>query len=387
MMNKSKLLKSFMSIVFLILATLSMMNAHATDGIRADNGVAAGACTTCHTTGVFDKAAGRAGLTTFCAGRGYNSNTFVCNPATPTPVVCTLPAVRDAATNTCKTPACPTGQVRNAAGVCVAPTPTPVVCTPPAVRDAATNTCKTPACPTGQVRNAAGVCVVTTPTPVVCTPPAVRDAATNTCSTPACPTGQVRNAAGVCVVTTPPPPSTCTPPKQVVKGVCTLPTPPAVTSVTGSLGKAKSGEASTDVYAVTCATKTTALAVSVKDLAPVLAPMISIQATQGTASSALSTDSVDGDANYSPATSLAKGAGVYLVKVNKSAAQIACGKEGHDSEGKDKDDDEKDGKDHDDDGDDDSEHKCYVSGTETYTANFSCQNAAGATKWVQKQNQ
>jgi hypothetical protein len=183
------------------------------------------------------------------------------------------------------------------------------------------------------------------------------------------------------VVTPPVKPPVVTPPVKPP-----VVTPPAVSSVTGSLGKTGSGEASTDVYAVTCAPKTTALAVSVKDLAPVKAPMISIQATQGTSSSALSTDSVDGDANYSPTASLAKGAGVYLVKVNKSAAQIACSKEDHDSKGKDKDDDEKDGKDHEE-GDDDSEHKCYVSGAETYTANFSCQNAAGATKWVQKQNQ
>ena len=112
---------------------------------------------------------------------------------TPPPVVCYSPQVRDAATNTCVTPACPTGQVRNTAGVCAA---IPVTCTLPQMRDAATNTCVTPACPTGQVRNTAGVCEVTV-TPVTCTLPEVLNATTNACETPACPTGQVLNAAGV----------------------------------------------------------------------------------------------------------------------------------------------------------------------------------------------
>jgi hypothetical protein len=94
------------------------------------------------------------------------------------PVFCAAPKVRDAATNTCVTPACPTGQVRDANGVCAIP---PVVCTAPKVRNAATNTCVTPACPTGQVRNANGVCAIP---PVVCAAPKVRDATKNTCVTP-----------------------------------------------------------------------------------------------------------------------------------------------------------------------------------------------------------
>jgi hypothetical protein len=110
----------------------------------------------------------------------------------------------------------------------------------------------------------------------------------------------------------------------------------------------------TDVYAVTCSDDGSgppaSLYLHVKDLAPVLAPLVSTQATKGTASSTLSTDPVDGDANYSPAVTVTGGAGVYLLKVNKSA----------------------------------------VAGTETYTAEFHCQTAAGVhtgTTWAMTQNQ
>ena len=112
----------------------------------------------------------------------------------------------------------------------------------------------------------------------------------------------------------------------------------------------------TDVYAVTCSDDGSGPPASfylhVKDLAPVLAPLVSTQATKGTASSTLSTDPVHGDANYSPAVTFtpAVGAGVYTLKVNKSAA----------------------------------------AGTETYTAEFHCQTAAGVhtgTNWAMTQNQ
>ena len=112
----------------------------------------------------------------------------------------------------------------------------------------------------------------------------------------------------------------------------------------------------TDVYAVTCSNDGSGapakLWLHVKDLAPVLAPLVSTQATKGTQSSTLSTDPVDGDANYSPGVYLtpAVGAGVYTLKVNKSAG----------------------------------------AGTETYTAEFHCQTAAGVhtgTTWVMTQNQ
>ena len=112
----------------------------------------------------------------------------------------------------------------------------------------------------------------------------------------------------------------------------------------------------TDVYAVTCSNNGSGapakLWFHVKDLAPKLAPLVSIQASKGGASSTLSTDPVDGDANYSPGVYLtpAVGAGVYTLKVNKSAG----------------------------------------AGTETYTAEFHCQTSGGVhtgTTWRMTQNQ
>ena len=110
----------------------------------------------------------------------------------------------------------------------------------------------------------------------------------------------------------------------------------------------------TDVYAVTCSNDGSGapakLWFHVKDLAPKLAPLVSIQASKGGASSTLSTDPVDGDVNYSPARTLVKLGGVYLMKVNKSA----------------------------------------VAGTETYTAEFHCQTTGGVhtgTTWRMTQNQ
>jgi hypothetical protein len=159
-------------------------------------------------------------------GQTLNRTTFVCATSVPVPVVCTLPQVRDPATNTCITPPCPTGQVRNSVGVCEVP---PVVCTLPQVRDPATNTCITPPCPTGQVRNSVGVCEVP---PVVCTLPQVRDPATNTCITPPCPTGQVINSTGVCEV----PPVVCTLPQVRDPVTNTCITPPCPNGQVRNLG-------------------------------------------------------------------------------------------------------------------------------------------------------
>jgi hypothetical protein len=99
-------------------------------------------------------------------------------------------------------------------------TPTPVVCKLPQVRDAASNTCITPACPTGEVRNAAGVCVPSTPPAPTPTCNATQDLVNGLC-VPKCTTGQQRNAAGVCELTPTPPPS-CDLPKKLVNGACTL---------------------------------------------------------------------------------------------------------------------------------------------------------------------
>jgi hypothetical protein len=132
---------------------------------------------------------------------------------------------------------------------------------------------------------------------------------------------------------------------------------PAITKA-GTVGLAGSGLAKTDVYAVTCGTGTAALWVSVKDLAPVKLPLVSIQAKKGAVSSPLSTDAgVDGNALYSPLVKVAGVAGAFTVNVNKSAYTGTL-----------------------------AAHK----GAESYTALFSCRKADGTqvgTTPVLKQNQ
>lgn len=123
-------------------------------------------------------------------------------------------------------------------------------------------------------------------------------------------------------------------------------------TLTSTVGLSTSGVARTDVWSVSCATGSSYLAVSVSDLAPVKAPIISIQATKNIATSALSQDKKDGDGIFSPEVKLAGGSGIYDMRVNKSAST--------------------------------------VKGAETYTAKFACRNSAGVqtgTTWTLKQNQ
>jgi hypothetical protein len=120
----------------------------------------------------------------------------------------------------------------------------------------------------------------------------------------------------------------------------------------GSLGKATLSAAATDIYAVNCAAGTKYLSFSVRDVAPVKPPLISIQVTKGAVASALSTDSRDGDLKYSPELRLNGNAGVYTMKISKSASS--------------------------------------VKGAELYIALFSCRNAIGdqtGTTWKRTQNQ
>ncbi|MEQ1545634.1 hypothetical protein [Methyloglobulus sp.] len=215
-----------------------------------------------------------------------------------------------------------------------------------------------------------------TPTPKPTATPTPKPTATPTPKPTATPTPKPTATPTPKPTVTPTPKPTVTPtPKPTV-----TPVPSSGTKVDGTLGSASSDAARTDVYKVACADGSASLSVSVKDLAPVKAPLISIQASKGDYSSALSTDTVDGDSNYSRLVSLAKGAGAYTVKVNKSALKSACGR--------DEDEDE-------DEGDDDSHHskaKCAtpVVGSEAYTAQFSCQNRAGVKTGIRykiRQNQ
>ena len=94
----------------------------------------------------------------------------------------------------------------------------------------------------------------------------------------------------------------------------------------GSLGKKNTGAAATDLFNVTCpeydlsgnAVLVDHLVISVKDMAPKLAPLISIQVKKNNKLSVLSTDKVDGDTKYSPEVRSAGGAGTYLLAIKKS---------------------------------------------------------------------
>jgi outer membrane receptor protein involved in Fe transport len=130
----------------------------------------------------------------------------------------------------------------------------------------------------------------------------------------------------------------------------------AAHALSGTLGRAASAAAATDVYKVTCSNNGSGapakLFLQVKDLPLVLAPVIGIQATKSTVASTQSVDTKDGDAVYSKGVFLSAGAGVYSLKVNKFAST--------------------------------------VKGAETYTAQFHCLTAAGVhtgTTWVMTQNQ
>jgi hypothetical protein len=118
----------------------------------------------------------------------------------------------------------------------------------------------------------------------------------------------------------------------------------------GALGSTTSGGAATDIYSVSCYNDGSGAPAKiwyhVKDLAPVLAPVISIQVESG----GISSDTVDGDANYSTAVTVAGTSG--NLKVMKSAST--------------------------------------VKGSETYVAEFHCQTSNGThtgTNWTMTQNQ
>lgn len=91
----------------------------------------------------------------------------------------------------------------------------------------------------------------------------------------------------------------------------------------GSLGKATTAAAATDVYAVNCfddgegAGVPSKLFIRVQDRAPKLASLVSVQIVKSGLASVPSIDAVDGDAAYSPSIMLTGGAGIYTVIVNR----------------------------------------------------------------------
>ncbi|ASF46176.1 hypothetical protein [Methylovulum psychrotolerans] len=109
-------------------------------------------------------------------------------------------------------------------------------------------------------------------------------------------------------------------------------------SLNGALGNASSA---TDYYRITCGTNsfgdTYKLNVALADVAPVAAPIISIQVIKG-ALGKNTYDTNDGDTVYSSAAIVQGGNGIYQVIIDKTSA-----------------------------------------GVENYTLKYNCQNSAGAT--------
>jgi len=86
----------------------------------------------------------------------------------------------------------------------------------------------------------------------------------------------------------------------------------------GTLGNAASA---TDSYKVTCSSNangaTDHINVSIRDQAPIKAPIISVQVLKALLA-ANATDQVDGNTAYSPIIGLKGGNGIYTVRVNKT---------------------------------------------------------------------
>ncbi len=92
-------------------------------------------------------------------------------------------------------------------------------------------------------------------------------------------------------------------------------------NIDGALGKAAGA---TDYYQVECFDDGSGpagyLVVEIKDLAPVAAPLISVQVTKGNIARN-STDTVDGNATYGPTLTVKGGNGVYFLTVDKTGAK------------------------------------------------------------------
>ena len=171
-----------------------------------------------------------------------------------------------------------------------------------------------------------GVC--TTPAPS-CTAPQVL--VNGVCTTPA-PTCTLPQTLVNGVCTTPAP--TCTLPQTLVNGVCTTPAPPACDDSAntalcvnqahqlGSLGSATAAAAKADVYKVTCPKPAVAISASISGLTAEIPAKLSIQLSKGKAVSRILTDNANGDGIASKSARLAKGSGVYRVKINKAKAGV-----------------------------------------------------------------
>ncbi|ESS72942.1 hypothetical protein MGMO_41c00080 [Methyloglobulus morosus KoM1] len=145
------------------------------------------------------------------------------------------------------------------------------------------------------------------------------------------------------------PPSGCIPPQELVNGICTIPTTPSCTAplvlVNGicatppppecddsantalcvnqlhQFGSLGSAETAADIYKAICAKPAVAIRATISGLTA--DTMVSVQVSKGGVSTPVIVDATPGDGIVSgrPAQ-LAKGPGVYKVKINKYNANV-----------------------------------------------------------------
>lgn len=146
------------------------------------------------------------------------------------------------------------------------------------------------------------------------------------------------------------PPSGCVPPQELVNGICTIPTTPSCTAplilVNGicatppppacddsantalcvnqlhQFGSLGSAETTADIYKAICAKPAVAIRATISGLTA--DTMVSVQVSKGGVSTPVIVDAAPGDGIVSgrPAQ-LAKGPGVYKVKINKYNANVS----------------------------------------------------------------
>lgn len=92
-----------------------------------------------------------------------------------------------------------------------------------------------------------------------------------------------------------------------------------VVTKTDALGTKKSASAATDIWAVTCPAETVQLTASVKDNAPKNPALVGIQIKKGDAASTTSIDTSESKSTFSQDVTLAAGADVYDILINKTA--------------------------------------------------------------------
>jgi hypothetical protein len=137
---------------------------------------------------------------------------------------------------------------------------------------------------------------------------------------------------GVCTTSAPP---ICIPPQTLVNGVCAIPPPPACDDSVntalcvnqlhqlGSLGSADVADAKADIYKVSCPKPAVAISASVSGLTSDNPARISVQVLRDGVYTPVIVDATPGDGIASGRSArLAKGPGVYKVKINKEKSSV-----------------------------------------------------------------